>query len=173
MIRNIFNRILLKIAYWIPGGGSFRPRIHQLRGVKMGKNVWIAQSVYIDELHPEALTIHDNCTIGFRTAIFTHFYWGPRRAEDGTGSVVIEKDVFIGPYCVILPSVRIGEGAVIKAGSVVAREVPPYTFWGLPSGEPLGRITVPLTSKTSYQKFLAGLKPIRVRKTLRERSGEQ
>lgn len=148
----------------MPGGSTLRPVIQRLRGVKIGKNVWISQYVYVDELHPEAVTIHDNCTIGLRTAIFTHFYWGSRRANDNAGPVTIEKDVFIGPYCVILPKVRIGQGSVIKAGTVVTKNVPPYTFWGLPSAEPLGRITVPLTSKTSYEEFIAGLKPIRIKK---------
>jgi acetyltransferase-like isoleucine patch superfamily enzyme len=78
MFRNLINRFFHKLAYVIPGGSSLRPWIHRMRGAKIGKNVWISQFVYIDELHPEAVTIHDNCTIGLRTSVFTHFYWGPR-----------------------------------------------------------------------------------------------
>lgn len=160
-IKNIINRILHKIAYVIPGGGSLRPLIHRMRGVKVGRNVWIAQAVYIDELHPEAVTIEDNCTIGLRTAIFSHFYWGGRRPDDAAGKVIIEKDVFIGPYCVILPNVTIGQGSVIKAGTIVAKNVSRGTFFGLPAAQSLGHATVPLTSKTSYEQFIAGLKPVR------------
>jgi tetrahydrodipicolinate N-succinyltransferase len=75
--------------------------------------------------------------------------------------VIIEKDVFIGPHCVILPNVRIGEGAVIKAGTVVTRNVPPRTFWGTPQAEALGQVTVPLTAEHSYEEFIGGLRPIR------------
>jgi acetyltransferase-like isoleucine patch superfamily enzyme len=132
-----------------------------MRGAKIGKNVWISQFVYIDELHPEAVTIHDNCSIGLRTSIFTHFYWGNRQANYNNGKVVIEKDVFIGPHCVILPNVRIGQGAVIKAGSVITKGVPPYTFCGTPPIEILGRVTVPLTKEHSYEAFVAGLKLVR------------
>ena len=160
MLRNLLNRFLHKIAVIVPGGKSLRPWLHRRRGSNIGKNVWIAQFVYIDELHPEEVTIGDNCTIGLRTSIFTHFYWGPRK-ENNHGQVVIEKDVFIGPHCVILPNVRIGEGAVIKAGTVVTRNVPPYTFWGSPAAEALGQITVPLTPEHSYKEFIRGLKPIR------------
>lgn len=170
LIRNIFNRALHKLAYCVPGGSTIRPFLHKLRGVRTGKNVWIGQSVYIDELHPEAVTIRDNCTVGFRTAIFSHFYWGGRRPEGSAGPVTIEKDVFIGPYCVILPNVTIGEGSVIKAGTVVAKSVPPHTFFGFPGAQPLGHITVPLTSRTSYEEFLAGLRPVRIRN--RKRSVE-
>ncbi len=72
--------------------------------------------------------------------------------------MIIENDVFIGPHCVILPNVRIGEGAVIKAGTVVSRNVPPHTFWGSPAAEALGVVTVPLTSEHSYEEFAHGIR---------------
>ncbi len=96
--------------------------------------------MYIDDLHPAALSVGDNCSIGMRTSILTHFYWGPRRASSN-GRVVIENDVFVGPHCVILPNVRIGEGAVITAGTVVSRNVPPHSYWGAPPAEALAEVT--------------------------------
>ena len=144
-----------------PGGSSIRPRLHRWRGVTIGDNVWIGLYVYLDELHPEALSIGSNCTIGIRTSIITHFYWGPRQPASN-GRVVIENDVFIGPHCVILPDVSIGEGSVIQAGSVVTRSVPPRTFWGPPPSGPLGVATVPLTRQHGgAAAFLRGLKPTR------------
>ena len=114
--------------------------------------------MYIDELHPGDVEIGDNCTIGYRSSIFTHFYWGRRRAIS-SGRVVIGKDVFIGPHCVILPNVKIGEGAVIRAGTVVSRNVPPHAIWGAPSAEVLGIATVPLTPEHSYEEFTRGMRP--------------
>jgi heptaprenylglycerol acetyltransferase len=157
MIAILFNRLLHKVAFVIPGGGSLRPWLHRLRGVRIGKDVWIAQFVYIDELHPEEITIGDNCTIGLRTSIFSHFYWGPRKPHSN-GKVEIEKDVFIGPHCVILPNVKIGEGAVIKAGTVVNRNVPPHSFWGTPPAGLLGVATVPLTAAHTYAEFVRGMR---------------
>ncbi len=165
MLINIRNHILNKLASIAPGGGNLRPWLHRRRGVTIGQNVWISQYVYIDELHPEALRIGDNCSIGLRTSIFTHFYWGPRRTENGFGKVIIEDDVFVGPHCVILPNVRIGRGSVIKAGTVVSRNVPPKVFWGLPSPEALAIAEVPLTSEHEYRDFLRGLKPVRKRRS--------
>lgn len=158
MLPNVIGRILHKLAFVIPGGFSIRPSIHRLRGAKIGKNVWIAQLVYLDEVHPEDVTIGDNCTIGARTSIFTHFYWGPRRPKSN-GTVVIEKDVFVGPHCVVLPNVKIGEGAVIRAGTVVSRNVPPHAFWGHPPAGLLGMVTTPLTAEHTYEEFALGLKP--------------
>jgi acetyltransferase-like isoleucine patch superfamily enzyme len=153
----LLSRLAGRLAFIAPGGFSVRPWLHRLRGAAIGKNVWISQFVYLDELHPSDVTIGDNCTIGLRTSLISHFYSGPRRPV-GNGKVVIEKDVFIGPHCVILPNVTIGEGAVIRAGTVVSRNVPPHTFWGPPAAEALGTVTVPLTSEHSYEDFMGGLK---------------
>jgi acetyltransferase-like isoleucine patch superfamily enzyme len=38
---------------------------------------------------------------------------------------VIEDDVWIGANSIVLPGVTIGKGAVIAAGSVVTKNVPP------------------------------------------------
>lgn len=42
--------------------------------------------------------------------------------------VVIGNDVWIGAYGIVLPGVTIGDGAVIAAGSVVTKDVAPYTI---------------------------------------------
>ena len=149
---------LSRLAMISPGGYGIRPMLHRWRGARIGRNVWIGLFVLLDELHPEALSIGNNCTIGIRTTIITHFYWGPRRAASN-GAVVIEDDVFIGPHCVILPNVRIGQGAVIQAGSVVSRSVPPRTLWGASPAGALATATVPLTGEHGYDAFLSGLRP--------------
>lgn len=157
MIWNLFRRLFHILAFMGPGGKSMRPWLHRLRGVKIGKGVWLSHFVYLDDLHPEQISIGDNCTIGLRTSIFAHLYWGARVATS-TGKVVLEKDVFIGPHCVILPNVTIGEGAVIKAGTVVSRNVPAHAFWGMPSPELLGTATVPLTAEHTYEEFVQGIR---------------
>lgn len=158
----LLSRVLGRIAFLAPGGFSLRPWLQRQRGVTIGGNVWIGQLVYIDEIHPADVTIGDNCSIGLRTSIISHFYSGPRRPT-GNGKVVIEKDVFIGPHCVILPNVRIGEGAVIRAGTVVSRNVPAHTFWASLSAEAMGIASVPLTPEHTYEEFVEGL-TLRVRR---------
>jgi acetyltransferase-like isoleucine patch superfamily enzyme len=162
MNRKILSRCLQMLATIAPGGNNLRPRLHALRGVSIGKDVWIGQYVYIDENHPEAVFIGDNCAINLRTSIYAHMYFGPKKTAGAfIKEVVIEDNVFVGPHCLILPGVRIGEGAVIKGGSVVSRSVPPHTLWGVPDAGPLARITVPLKPGHTYQEFVRGLRPIR------------
>lgn len=44
-----------------------------------------------------------------------------------TRSVVISDDVWVGANAVILPGVTIGTHAVVAAGAVVTKDVPPHT----------------------------------------------
>jgi acetyltransferase-like isoleucine patch superfamily enzyme len=44
--------------------------------------------------------------------------------------IKIESDVWIGHGCTILDGVTVGMGSIIAAGSVVNRDVPPYTIYG-------------------------------------------
>ena len=51
-------------------------------------------------------------------------------AWDNKGDIVIGNDVWIGYEAVIMAGVHIGDGAVIAARAVVAKDVPPYTIVG-------------------------------------------
>ena len=46
----------------------------------------------------------------------------------GTRPVVIEDDVWIGAKAIVLKGVTIGRGAVVAAGAVVTKDVPPFTL---------------------------------------------
>ena len=44
--------------------------------------------------------------------------------------IAVEDGAWIGARSIILPGVRIGTGAVVAAGSIVSRDVPPHTLVG-------------------------------------------
>lgn len=44
------------------------------------------------------------------------------------GDTIVGNDVWIGHEARIMPSVTVGDGAIIAAGSVVTRDVPPYAI---------------------------------------------
>lgn len=60
------------------------------------------------------------------------------------GDTIIENDAWIGMNAMIMPGVTIGEGAIVAAGSVVAKDVPPYTIVG---GNPAKEIKKRFTDK--------------------------
>ncbi len=45
------------------------------------------------------------------------------------GAIIIKDDVWIGTNSIILSGVTVGQGAIIGAGSVVAKDVPPYAIY--------------------------------------------
>ncbi|MGV7211212.1 glycosyltransferase [Oxalobacteraceae bacterium A2-2] len=52
-------------------------------------------------------------------------------AEAGSkGPIIIGDDVWIGYNCTVLSGVTIGQGAVVAAGSLVTKDVPPYAIVG-------------------------------------------
>ena len=58
-------------------------------------------------------------------------------AWDNKGDTVIGNDVWIGYEAVIMPGVKIGDGAVIGTRAVVTKDVPPYTIVGGVPAKPI------------------------------------
>lgn len=50
--------------------------------------------------------------------------------KDSSYSIEIGNDVYIGEGVTIIGPVRIGDGAVIAAGSVVTKNIMPFSIWG-------------------------------------------
>jgi acetyltransferase-like isoleucine patch superfamily enzyme len=77
----------------------------------------------------EPVVIGDDVGLSHEAAIITHGYW--MSVLDGHPAVfkgiTIQDKVIVGYRCLILMGVTIGEAAIIGAGSVVTRDVKPYT----------------------------------------------
>lgn len=86
--------------------------------VQIGDNCRFAHNALGVVIHPEAI-IGNNCKIGQNVTI------GGRSALSILP--VIEDNVEIGANALILGPIRIGKGSIIGAGSVVIKDVPPYS----------------------------------------------
>jgi carbonic anhydrase/acetyltransferase-like protein (isoleucine patch superfamily) len=58
---------------------------------------------------------------------------------DRVGRIDIRDNVFIGHQAIVMPGVTIGPNAVVAAGSVVTRDVPPGTVVGGVPAKPIAR----------------------------------
>jgi acetyltransferase-like isoleucine patch superfamily enzyme len=67
---------------------------------------------------------------GISTFPFLVKSFGAEREAQTKGPIVVGDDVWIGQKCLILSGVTIGQGAVVAAGSVVSKDVPPYAIVG-------------------------------------------
>jgi len=106
--------------------------------VKVGKRCKISSHTFICE----GVTIEDHVFIGHGVTFTNDVY---PRATTPTGGLQTEQDwkveptlvkkgASIGSGATILPRVTIGEHAMVGAGSVVTRNVPPRTIvWGNPA----------------------------------------
>lgn len=71
-----------------------------------------------------------------------HNYEGDKIPYDSTyicKDVIIEDNVWLGNRVTVLPGVRIGEGAIIQAGSVVVRDIPKYAIAGGSPAKPFSQ----------------------------------
>jgi acetyltransferase-like isoleucine patch superfamily enzyme len=96
-------------------------------GVRIGDNCRINRDCTLDVR--EGLVIGDNVSVSAEV-----FVLGAAGRVDGGRSreesapVVIEDHAWIGVRAVIMPGVRIGSGAIVGAGAVVTRDVPPRSI---------------------------------------------
>ncbi len=164
---DVRNRLFQALALYAPGGDSMRAWLHRQRGVEIGEGTWIGLGAIIEPGFPGRVVIGKRVAIGIRVTIIAHFEY--KGIDRRTGlpftpdeiSVRIEDDAFIGPAVVILPDVTIGAGAVVTAGSVVSRSVPPLTMVQGNPAKPVARSSIPLGLHTPLHEYYRQLKPIR------------
>ncbi len=102
--------------------------------ISIGSNVSINRgcSFYPGYKIKEAkIVIGDNVAIGPEVSFFAAGHDTQDINLKDTGAlIVVESNVWIGGRSIILQGVKIGEGAVVAAGSVVTKDVEPYTIVG-------------------------------------------
>ena len=100
--------------------------------LKIGNDCFINCGSYITVMG--STEIGNGCMIGPNVMIFDHDH--DYKCEGGIssggsvlGSIIIGNNVWIGAGCIILKGTRIGDGAVIAAGSVVKENIPANTLF--------------------------------------------
>lgn len=97
-------------------------------GITLGDRVFVGQACSFLDLG--GITIGDRAMIAPKVTLVTegHPVAPAERFQSVTvAPIVIEHGAWIGAAATILPGVRIGHDAVVGAGAVVAKDVPPLT----------------------------------------------
>ena len=135
LFRSFFNKVLQVWASTsLPIGAKNRCRLERLRGVNIGKHVFLAGGNVLDRVRPDLITIEDYVSLAGNVMLLTHSnpttplreILGPKSAV--TAPITIKRGAWVTVNCVILPGVTIGENAIIAAGSVVNSDIPPYSI---------------------------------------------
>ena len=136
-----FGRFMVRfmniLARHVPGG-YFRARLHRIKGVQVGNNVWIGEEVYIDNEYPFLIFLEVDVEIAAYSMIMAHsrdlHLLEPGMYVSNLGyppsPVRIKKGAWLGLHSIVLGGVTIGEGAVIAAGAVVTKDVPDFALAG-------------------------------------------
>lgn len=103
-----------------------RGRIGMLRrvyGMDIHPTVEISLSAKFDRRNPRGVHIGAHTYVALEAMVLTH-----DRTRGVYADTIIEPNCFLGARCLILPGVRIGEGSIVGAGSVVTQDVPPKSI---------------------------------------------
>jgi acetyltransferase-like isoleucine patch superfamily enzyme len=126
-IRLLFYKFLMKfdigdntsifMGVWFDTWGNF----------KIGKNSVINQKCRLDTRGE--INIGENVSISAEVCILTADHdLLDLKCQGRVGSVTIEDYVFIGTRAMILRGVTLGKGSAVAAGSIVTRDVLPFTI---------------------------------------------
>lgn len=103
-------------------------------GYGVGSSVYLGTELHVtDDLYSDAcsLSIGDRVAIAQRVLIILSSHPNNSRLrgqlEDVNGSVTICDDAWIGAGAILLPNVTVGEQAIVAAGAIVTKDVPPRT----------------------------------------------
>lgn len=130
----LFRSWILLFLASISPISSLSISFHRARGVKIGRHVYIIPGVYLDLLYPQLITIEDYVTIGMNSMIFAHsnltcsIYLKKNYYPRKVAPVRINRGACIFPGTIILCGVTIGENSIVGAGSIVLKDVPPFTI---------------------------------------------
>jgi acetyltransferase-like isoleucine patch superfamily enzyme len=149
--RGLVRRILriyykLVLAHLGQGTGiTSRVFIEHPYNVYIGSNCNINQFAIIQGSPDGQIRIGDRVTISYGAIILTASL-SPNKNfsfnEHENKSVIIQDDVWIAANAMILPGITIGRHAVVGAGAVVTRDVPPYTLVAGVPAKPVRKIEV-------------------------------
>lgn len=126
-LKVVKNFIVIQIARYTPFIGMKNWLYRTFLRMKVGKQTSFALMVMPDIMFPEKISVGTNTIIGYNTTILAHEYL---IHEYRIGKVLIGDEVMIGANTTILPGVKIGDGAVVSAGTLVHKDVPDGAFVG-------------------------------------------
>ena len=144
-------------------------------GAHIGKHCLISSKNFGTE--PYLITIGDNVQITHGVSIHCHGGGNIMRRTipdfDAFGKVIIQDWAYIGAYSQIMPGVTIGEGAIVAAGSIVTKSVPPYTIVGGNPARTIGKTEDYIERNAQYNVHTKGMTYEQKKKYLLELSNDK
>ena len=104
-------------------------RFYNPKNISIGKDSIVGEFCVLDGR--DKLTIGNHVDIASGVMIYNSEHdMNDRYFSPIIAPVEIDDYVFIGPRVIILPGVKVGKGAIVAAGAVVTKDVPPFAVVG-------------------------------------------
>jgi acetyltransferase-like isoleucine patch superfamily enzyme len=134
LFKAIVGRFLQMFALYAPMTPRMRVALQRIRGVNIGKNVFLGNEVYLDPAYPQMIEIEDDVAISGKNTVLVHTsppsylkkcYPKMGAVFTKVSPVKIKRGAWITVGVIILPGVTIGENSIVTAGSIVTKDTPP------------------------------------------------
>ncbi|MHB1295064.1 MAG: acyltransferase [Anaerolineae bacterium] len=128
---------------------SLRARVLRLCGYVLGEEVYIGPDFIIMDRPCDRGMVYlgDRVAISPRVTLVVSSRPNNSRIAPylpvRNDMITIENDAWLGTGTVVLPGIRVGEGAIVGANAVVTRDVPPYTIVAGVPARTIGYVQVP------------------------------
>lgn len=134
-IRSVLNAVLRLRGRWAEIGEGFQVGVTTKipAGSRLGRYAYIGKGFSA----PSPVCLGDLCMISMNVVLVGNDHGTDSLADPirldfrwKHSVTVFEGDVWVGHGAIIRSGIRLGRGAVVAAGAVVTRDVPPYTIVG-------------------------------------------
>ncbi len=125
---HVFNQWAMRCPW-----NGMRIRLQKWRGVQIGKQVHIGPGCTLDYPYPYFVIIEDGASLAGNNYVLAHstpMEYHQECLESYVAPTIIGRNAWVGVNATILPGVKIGDGAIVAAGAVVTKDVPPKTLVG-------------------------------------------
>lgn len=134
--KRYWHMLILKLANTLPISKFTRADMYRKAGVSIEKGVVRIGKIHVDTIHPEDIHIGNGSVIADGVHLITHFMDVKNMREFAyfRGEIRIGRFCYIGTNTIFTKGVTIGDGAIVGAGSVINKNIPPYEVWaGVPA----------------------------------------
>ncbi|GAA4029387.1 hypothetical protein GCM10022409_11990 [Hymenobacter glaciei] len=139
-LRALCTELHIKNVRWLAihhPDNKTRENLYRLSNVAVGPKTTINAGLFVYDSYQPLVTIGANCALAANISLIPES--GPNMSELAdfelvkeklvcTAPIVIEDHVWIGANAIVMPGVTIGHHAVVGAGAIVTRDVPPYAI---------------------------------------------
>lgn len=140
LLNSIRNIYIFNLKYrWVEYGKNVHCKINNYfwsphNHTILGNNVGIGVDCHIHcDIEIGSNVLIASCCAFLNSDDHNHKLVGKTIWDSGRGDkykIIISDDVWIGHGAIILTPAKVGRGAIVSAGSVVVKDVPPYSIVG-------------------------------------------